>query len=61
MIRTLVAPLASLRLTVVLLALSMVLIFVGTLAQVRIGVWDAVDTCFRSPIAWIDLALLIPE
>lgn len=61
MIRSLVAPFASLRLTVVLLALSMVLIFVGTLAQVRIGVWEAVDTYFRSPIAWIDPALLIPE
>ncbi|MCC5822286.1 MAG: cytochrome c biogenesis protein CcsA [Phycisphaerales bacterium] len=61
MIRTLFAPLASLRLTVLLLALSMVLIFVGTLAQVRVGVWEAVDTYFRSAIAWVDLQLLVPE
>jgi ABC-type transport system involved in cytochrome c biogenesis permease subunit len=58
--RKLIAPLASLRLTVILLAFSMALIFVGTLAQVRVGVWEAVDTYFRSPIAWIDLQLLVP-
>ncbi len=52
---------ASIRLTVALLALSMVLVFVGTLAQVRVGVWEAVDTYFRSPVAWIDLQLLVPE
>jgi ABC-type transport system involved in cytochrome c biogenesis permease subunit len=39
----------------------MALIFVGTLAQVRVGVWEAVDTYFRSPVAWIDLQLLVPE
>lgn len=61
MIRPFLQTLASLRLTVLLLALSMVLIFVGTLAQVRVGVWEAVDTYFRSPIAWIDLQLLVPE
>ncbi len=59
--RRLIGPFASLRLTVALLAMSMVLIFVGTLAQVRVGVWEAVDTYFRAPIAWIDLQLLVPE
>lgn len=61
MIRSAVQALASLRLTVVLLALSMVLIFVGTLVQVRVGVWEAVDSFFRSPIAWVDLQMFIPE
>jgi hypothetical protein len=52
--------LASLRLTVVLLAMAMVLIFVGTLAQAHLGVWHVVDSFFRSPIAWIDFQTLIP-
>lgn len=51
---------ASLRLTVALMSLAMVLIFVGTLAQTRLGIWETVDTYFRSPIAWVDLQLLIP-
>lgn len=40
--------LASLRLTVVLLAASMYLIFVGTLAQVELGIWQVVEKYFRS-------------
>ncbi|MGB1124138.1 MAG: cytochrome c biogenesis protein ResB [Phycisphaeraceae bacterium] len=39
--------LASLRLTVVLLALAMYLIFVGTLAQVENGIWWVVENYFR--------------
>ncbi|MBX3408725.1 MAG: cytochrome c biogenesis protein CcsA [Phycisphaeraceae bacterium] len=61
MFRQILSVLASLRLTVALLALSMVLIFVGTLAQARIGVWEAVEIYFRSMVAWIDLQLLVPE
>ncbi len=38
-----VAALASLRLTVVLFALSIFLVFTGTLAQVDHGVWDVVN------------------
>jgi ABC-type transport system involved in cytochrome c biogenesis permease subunit len=55
-----IGALASLRLTVVLMALAMVLIFVGTLAQTQLGVWQAVDAYFRAPIAWVDLWLLVP-
>jgi len=51
---------ASLRLTVVLLALSMVLIFFGTLAQVETGIWKTQKDYFESflaiwayPQAWI--------
>lgn len=40
--------LASLRLTVVLLAMAMYLIFVGTLAQVELGIWQVVEKYFRS-------------
>ena len=39
---------ASLRLTVALFALSMVLVFFGTLAQVDQGIWTVVDQYFRS-------------
>src|SRR5689334_9054959 len=47
--------LASLRLTVVLFALSIVLIFLGTLAQKDQDVWRVVnDTYFRVWIAHVD-------
>jgi hypothetical protein len=52
---------ASLRLTVLLLALSMVLILAGTLAQVNEGVWSVVDRYFRSPFVLIPFQLFIPE
>ncbi|MDF1870396.1 MAG: cytochrome c biogenesis protein ResB, partial [Phycisphaerales bacterium] len=58
MLKQLLSILASLRLTVLLLTLAMVLIFVGTLAQTQLGVWQAVDTYFRSWIAMIDLGHL---
>ncbi|MCW5755269.1 MAG: cytochrome c biogenesis protein CcsA [Phycisphaeraceae bacterium] len=59
--RKLLRSLASLRLTVTLLALSMVLIFLGTLAQARLGIWETVDTYFRSLIARIDPAIFFPQ
>ena len=55
------AALASLRLTVVLFALAMALVFAGTLAQVELGVWEVVNRYFRSVIAWIDLQLFVPR
>lgn len=58
--RTALKAMASLRLTVVLLAAAMVLIFVGTLAQTRLGVWQVVDGYFRSAVAWVDPGLVIP-
>lgn len=59
MIHRLLKPLASLRLTVVLLALAMVLIFVGTIVQTRLGVWQAVDAYFRSWVAVMDPAMIL--
>ncbi len=38
----------SLRLTVVLLVLSMILIFAATLDQVNLGVWAVQEKYFRS-------------
>src|SRR5262245_34677983 len=54
-IQKVLAVLASLRLTVVLFALSIFLIFVGTLAQKDNGVWKVVDhTYFRVWFARVD-------
>jgi ResB-like family len=47
-IKQVLKPLASLRLTVLLFALSIVLIFVGTVAQKYEGNWAVVDRYFRS-------------
>ncbi len=49
--------LASLKLTVSLLVLAMLLVFVGTIAQTKLGVWQAVDAYFRSWVAVVDLGL----
>jgi hypothetical protein len=54
-------PLASLKLTVVLFALAMVLILAGTLAQVNEGIWTVVHQYFRSPFVWIKFQLFVPE
>ncbi len=47
-IKKALAPIASLKLTVLLFVLSMILIFVGTIAQKEIGNWQVVNTYFRS-------------
>jgi hypothetical protein len=51
--------LASLRLTVVLFALSLVLVFFGTLAQVDAGIWTVVKQYFRCFYVWIPLQLIV--
>lgn len=48
------AVLASLRLTVVLFALSIILVFVGTLAQKDHDVWFVVQDYFRTWFAWVE-------
>jgi hypothetical protein len=52
-----VRGLASLQLTVALFALSMVLVFFGTLAQIDKGIWTVVDEYFRSWYVWIPFQL----
>lgn len=47
--------LSSLRVTVVLLMLSLVLVFVGTLAQVQMGIEPAVAKFFRSWLVFADI------
>ena len=48
MLKTVVKPLASLRVTIVCLACGMFIVFVGTLDQVQIGVYEAQLRYFKS-------------
>ncbi|MFW6336405.1 MAG: cytochrome c biogenesis protein ResB [Phycisphaeraceae bacterium] len=52
-------PLASLKLTVALFALSIALIFAATLAQVDQGIWLVMEQYFKTPIAWVPLDLFV--
>ena len=52
--------LASLRLTVVLFALAIMLIFAGTLAQVNKDIWEVMGLYFRAWVAWIPLQVFFP-
>jgi ResB-like family len=51
--------LASLRLTVVLFALSAVLVFVGTLAMMESGIWTVVKAYFRSFYVWVPFQVFV--
>lgn len=61
----LVQAIASLRLTVALLGMSIFLVFAGTLAQVDKGIWTVVHEYFRGGrffgMAWIDFQLFFPR
>jgi ABC-type transport system involved in cytochrome c biogenesis permease subunit len=58
-VRRILKPVASLRLTVFLFALSIVLIFCGTLAQMDAGIGTVVKDYFRSLYVWIPLQLFV--
>jgi hypothetical protein len=51
--RRFLTPLASLRVTVVLFALSILLVFFGTLAQVDQGIFTVLKNYFRCAVAWV--------
>ncbi|MEX0977217.1 MAG: hypothetical protein WDZ48_00100, partial [Pirellulales bacterium] len=53
--------LSSLRLTVVLFAMSVFLIFAGTLAQVEHDIWQVMSQYFRTWFAWIDFQIFFPK
>jgi ABC-type transport system involved in cytochrome c biogenesis permease subunit len=59
-IRQAIAPLASLRVTIVLFSLALFLIFAGTLAQVHLGIWTAIKTYFRWWYVWIPFKIFFP-
>jgi ResB-like family len=56
--RTVLLPLASLRLTVVLFVLALVIVFFGTLAQKRLSLNTVLEEYFYTWIAWVDLNLI---
>jgi hypothetical protein len=53
--------LASLRLTVFLFVLAILLVFFGSLAQVDLGNWTAVKRYFRSAYVWVPLQIFFPR
>jgi len=61
LLRTVLAPLASLRLTVALLGLSMFLVLAGTVAQIDHDVWHVLHTYFRTWVAWIEVKIFFPR
>jgi ABC-type transport system involved in cytochrome c biogenesis permease subunit len=60
-VRLVLTPLASLRLTVTLLSLSLFLVLAGTLAQIDYDVWQVVHSYFRTWIAWIEPRIFFPR
>lgn len=61
LLQGLLAGISSLRLTVTLLALSLVLIMAGTLAQIDRDVWYVLHDYFRVWIARIELKVFFPR
>src|SRR5439155_8588101 len=59
MLRKILTPLASLRLTVVMFVLAIALVFLGTLAQVDEGIFTVLTKYFRAGIAWIPFQALV--
>ena len=52
--------LASLKITMTVLVMAIILVMVGTLAQVDQDVWQVVDDYFRAPLAWVELKVFFP-
>lgn len=60
MITQILKPLASLKLTVVLLAFAMVVVFTGTTAQKELGIWTVQSQYFHTFIAQVPLKNFFP-
>jgi len=54
-------PWASLKLTVALFALAVILIFIGTLAQATMDMWEVISLYFRAWFSWIGVTVLFPR
>ncbi len=52
--------LASLRIAVALLGLIVMLIFFGSLAQTRMGIWHVLEMYFKYPVVWVDFNIFAP-
>ena len=55
------AAMASLKLTVALFAVSMLLVMAGTLAQIDHDIWYVIHNYFRTAIAWVDVQIFFPR
>lgn len=53
--------LASLKITVVLFAMAIFIVFVGTLAQTEHDIWKVVHSYFRSGWVWIPFQVFFPK
>jgi ResB-like family protein len=60
-LRSVLRAWSSLRLTVVLLAMSIFLIFAGTWAQIDLGIWSVLHTYFRTFFVWIPFQIFLPR
>lgn len=60
LVRSILMPLASLKLTVVLFAMAIFIVLAGTLAQVEDDIWVVIRDYFRTPIAWIRFQIFFP-
>ncbi len=59
--KSILATLSSIRLTVILLGLSIFLIFAGTWAQIDLGIWTVLKLYFRSFLVWIPFQIFLPR
>lgn len=59
LVRNVLQPLASLKLTVFLFVLSLLLVFFGTLAQIDSGIGTVMKQYFRSWLVWVPVQLLV--
>jgi ABC-type transport system involved in cytochrome c biogenesis permease subunit len=53
--------LASLKLTVGLMAYAIFVVFIGTLAQTEADIWQVVRDYFHAWLMWVDVNLLFPQ
>jgi ABC-type transport system involved in cytochrome c biogenesis permease subunit/DNA-binding transcriptional MerR regulator len=54
-------PLGSLKVAVVSFALAIVLILIGTLAQVNRDIWEVLEVYFKVWWTWVDVSILFPR
>ncbi len=59
--RTVLRPIASLQVTVVLFALAILIVLAGTLAQTRMDISTVIDGYFRTAVARIEFQALLPQ
>lgn len=59
-VRSIARALASLKLTVLLLSLAIVLVFAGTTVQKEMGIWEVQKMYFHSYFVWVDVRLFAP-